>query len=893
MRLSIEHFLQGKGVLINTPETTDPKTLVEYTCDNCKKRHMARLQFLQGLGEDEFCLKKHTLKNVAGLLGEEVIEVTLKDGTQVELDDLQCVLTLKAKITYLCSECEEQHESDLSGIRRRCTRQLSGECKSAICIGTKTIPTRERHTCKSLAPKFEEKHAKLTTDVEGVIGLDQEVSWSCTECASEYKILLVTMTRRINGEFEYLCIPCERQYHPDNMTLAKRTGKDAKKTKNQPLSHGELTQRFANKNRTLLTTYHEFVKLLSDNKGKKLGRERLPVLSACSDCGHEEELSLAGLGQRTFSCLECARVHHIPNTKYRWTTDSFIEVASVVHNNYYDYSKVVHISTDKYVSIGCPVHGFFPQQPCSHLQGHGCNKCVNREKKPTLSVKQIIHEFEKKGYECALDTHTKVGECSPYKYPYYCGCVNDNGSPKVSYITIPNLRKNTTGCSDCAIRARTTPVEEVQMYFQSQMCEPELSEYKNELTPISYTCSCGRPGCTTYKAFKKGIRCDWCADRKREHTNTLRYRAKNVFGSEMGREKIRQYYAKIKPGASHSSHIPAIVNKRKETNMKNHGVPSNLCLPEIRKLAEEALIKATGTKYPLEKPEYRQKGMNTTKERYGEFFYVLTQEYTEQMVEKYGLGYFVQSDEYKRQMVAKYGRIDFINSPLFQQEMIEKYGSEYYLQSHHFEEQMVAKYGRKDFINSPIFQEEMIAKYGAKFFIQSKQFKKIMVERYGVEHAAQNPEIFKKMLKTAFKRNKTFIFPSGRVEQMMGYECYALADLLKSGVSEDEIFVQLDDVPIIHYLDSQTDTQRVYYPDIYVTGQNFIIEVKSTYTYKKYKQRNIDKWIETSKSYSFEAWIYDRVKGGKILRVKKLVYVDGVKTEKTKYDLGDVSDPCG
>jgi hypothetical protein len=401
MQLSIEHLLQGKGVLINTPETTDPKTLVEYTCDACKKRHMARLQFLQGLGEDEFCLKKHTFKNVAGLLGEEMIEVTLKDGTQVELNDLEYILTLKTKITYLCSECEEQHKSDLSGIRRRCTRQLSGECKSAICMGNKTITTRERHTCKSLAPKFEEKHAKLTSDVEGVISLSQEVSWSCTECESKYKILLTTMTRRINGEFEYLCIPCERQYHPDNVALAKRRGKDAKKTKNQPLSHGELTQRFADKNRTLLTTYHEFVKLLSDNKGKKLGREHLPMLSACSGCGHKEELSLATVGQRTFSCLECARVQHVPNTKYRWTTKSFIEVASVVHDNYYDYSRVTYISTDKYVSIGCPVHGFFPQEAHSHLQGHGCKKCAGLEKKTTeqfVEKAKVVHGEDKYDY---------------------------------------------------------------------------------------------------------------------------------------------------------------------------------------------------------------------------------------------------------------------------------------------------------------------------------------------------------------------------------------------------------------------------------------------------------------------------------------------------------------
>jgi hypothetical protein len=48
-----------------------------------------------------------------------------------------------------------------------------------------------------------------------------------------------------------------------------------------------------------------------------------------------------------------------------------------------------------------------------------------------------------------------------------------------------------------------------------------------------------------------------------------------------------------------------------------------------------------------------------------------------------------------------------------------------------------------------------------------------------------------------------------------------------------------------------------YYPDIYIKSQNLIIEVKSTFTYKKQLVKNIIKSLSVRKSgFNFEFWIY-------------------------------------
>ena len=56
-------------------------------------------------------------------------------------------------------------------------------------------------------------------------------------------------------------------------------------------------------------------------------------------------------------------------------TKGFIDKATRVHGDKYDYSKTHYIKSSKKVIIICKIHGPFTQTPTGHLRGSGCRTC--------------------------------------------------------------------------------------------------------------------------------------------------------------------------------------------------------------------------------------------------------------------------------------------------------------------------------------------------------------------------------------------------------------------------------------------------------------------------------------------------------------------------------------
>ena len=56
-------------------------------------------------------------------------------------------------------------------------------------------------------------------------------------------------------------------------------------------------------------------------------------------------------------------------------TELFIEKATIIHGNKYDYSKVNYINNKAKVIIICKLHGEFQQIPNNILSGQGCIEC--------------------------------------------------------------------------------------------------------------------------------------------------------------------------------------------------------------------------------------------------------------------------------------------------------------------------------------------------------------------------------------------------------------------------------------------------------------------------------------------------------------------------------------
>lgn len=80
--------------------------------------------------------------------------------------------------------------------------------------------------------------------------------------------------------------------------------------------------------------------------------------------------------------------------KRKFSTEQFIEKAHKVHGDKYDYSKVEYINNKTKVCIICPNHGEFWQVASSHLMGKGCKYCYGNVKKTTeqyIKEAAIVH----------------------------------------------------------------------------------------------------------------------------------------------------------------------------------------------------------------------------------------------------------------------------------------------------------------------------------------------------------------------------------------------------------------------------------------------------------------------------------------------------------------------
>jgi hypothetical protein len=69
------------------------------------------------------------------------------------------------------------------------------------------------------------------------------------------------------------------------------------------------------------------------------------------------------------------------------TKEEFIIRSRSIHENKYDYSKVVYINNKINVIIICPKDGEFLQRPNDHLAGNGCPKCGGTKK---ITIQEFI-----------------------------------------------------------------------------------------------------------------------------------------------------------------------------------------------------------------------------------------------------------------------------------------------------------------------------------------------------------------------------------------------------------------------------------------------------------------------------------------------------------------------
>jgi uncharacterized protein with PIN domain len=121
------------------------------------------------------------------------------------------------------------------------------------------------------------------------------------------------------------------------------------------------------------------------------------------------------------------------------TTEKFILDAKKVHNDLYDYSKVIYIKNNIPVEIICKIHGSFFQQPSTHLNKGNCPICADENKKLTrlqfllnsIKIHGELYDYSKSIY---INNYTKTEIICPF-----------HGS----FFQAPNYHMLGQGCPSC------------------------------------------------------------------------------------------------------------------------------------------------------------------------------------------------------------------------------------------------------------------------------------------------------------------------------------------------------------------------------------------------------------------------------------------------------------
>ena len=366
--------------------------------------------------------------------------------------------------------------------------------------------------------------------------------------------------------------------------------------------------------------------------------------------------------------------------------------------------------------------------------------------------------------------------------------------------------------------------EKVQETFLLNNCNLITKTYKKNTNILKFICKCKVENEMSFKKYLVQLCCDIC------HSKTLKRRFKYTYQqvkktfednncrliSTEYKNQITNldYICECKNEAKITFKMfltgqrcqKCAIQKRKETNLLVYGNEVSMNAEILKEIWVEKIKNRTDE----EKEEIQNKRKVTT-------------------LEKYRVEHTLQSQEIRDKGKETY---------------LEKYGVEFGLQ--------VAEIRDKG-------KKTMMERYGVEHPLQSDKIKQKVkntnLERYGFEHHMQNADICEKISKI---HTKIYTLPSGKETYIQGYENYALDILLKE-FTEDEILNSRTDMPVVRY--QHKNVNRRYFPDIYIPKINKIIEVKSTWTYKRDLIKNIIKAIYTRKlGFDYEVWIFDKKK---------------------------------
>lgn len=222
-------------------------------------------------------------------------------------------------------------------------------------------------------------------------------------------------------------------------------------------------------------------------------------------------------------CQECSGCKKV-------TTEDLIRRGNIIHNNKYDYSKVICNGNKRYVIIICSQHGEFQQSPNAHLRGQGCSYCAGNA---LYTQERFIRE--------AIKKHNNLYDYSKSQYIAHSEKLIIICKKHGEFLQTPNSHLRGAGCPVCGGTKKLTQDEFIKRAI-------EVHGNKYDYSKVKYI-SIGDKIiiiCKTHGKFKqrpndhiKGQGCIRCANKKQLTTTEFIKNARKVHGSKYDYSKSK------------------------------------------------------------------------------------------------------------------------------------------------------------------------------------------------------------------------------------------------------------------------------------------------------------------------------------------------------------------
>ena len=508
--------------------------------------------------------------------------------------------------------------------------------------------------------------------------------------------------------------------------------------------------------------------------------------------------------------------------------------------------------------------------------GAYCKECIK-----IVLVKKIKNTFlQKYGSENILQLNFVASKTNQNKFNFeklqnYC---KENNLVLLSNYSNINLTKKNIIKTKCQTLNCCIPVEKIfrEIEKRGAYCKECMNKLKQEKTKNTCFQKYGVEHVSHCNEYKE----------KCKQTSLEKYGVEYPFQSNDVKSKIKETNLK-NLGVEHPTQCEEVKNRIKETNIEKYGCETTLHSNVIKEKVKITMIKKYGVENASQSEEVKNKKIETSLNNWGVKYpsqnKIIQNKVKETNLKNLGVEYPTQCEEVKnkiketnlKNLGVEYNWQNEDVKNKIKETNLKNLGVEYPSQSEEVKNKVKktnlknlgVEYPSQNVEIKNKIKETNLNKYGYECTLQNEEVKQKTINtnllKYGVEYPIQNKEIMHKHVKSSYCK-KEFIFPSGKIELVQGYEPFALNDLIiNDKINESDIIVGVLNVPEIWFYDENNEKHR-YYVDIYIPSQNKCIEVKSLYTYNDNINTNLLKESAALKmGYKFEFWIYNN-KGQRI-----------------------------